>query len=316
MVGSHLLTQLSTGTKPVRAIFRNHIPDAVKNLPNVEWVNGDILDIIRIEELMEGVEQVYHCAAMVSYHPADRDLIMQQNVAGTANIVNAALSNNVKKLVSVSSVAAIGRLPENQPVDETVQWTPRPGISTYSKSKYLSEMEVWRGIGEGLNAVIVNPSIILGEADWNKSSSAIFKSVYDEFPWYSDGVHGFVDVRDVVNAMILLMESPVSGERFIVSAENISFRTLFDMIAEGFGKKKPSKKVTPFLAALVWRLEAIKSKISGGRPRVTKEMASNALTSVLYKNDKIMEYLPQFRYTPLNESVARICNYFLQQKTS
>lgn len=315
MVGSHLLSHLSAGNKPVRAIFRNQIPDAVKNLPNVEWVNGDVLDIIRLEELMEGIDQVYHCAAMVSYHPGDRDQIMQHNVQGTANVVNAALLNNVKKLVSVSSVAAIGRMPGSTPVDETAQWTPRPGISTYSKSKYLSEMEVWRGIGEGLNAVIVNPSIILGEADWNKSSSAIFKSVYDEFPWYSEGVHGFVDVQDVVHAMVSLMDSSISGERFILNAENMSFRTLFDMIADSFGKKKPSRKVNPLLAGLVWRMEALKSAISGSRPRVTKEMAANALTSVLYNNGKLIQHLPGFTYTPLKQSVERICTYFLQQKT-
>ena len=169
-------------------------------------------------------------------------------------------------------------------------------------------MEVWRGIAEGLNAVIVNPTIILGAGDWNKGSSEIFKSVYNEFPYYSEGVTGFADVQDVVRAMIALMESDITPGRFIISAENISYKVLFDMIAKGFHKKSPHKKITPFMAAVVWRFAAVKSLFTNEAPFITKETARTALAKVYFDNTKLLRALPWFRYTPLQDSVERICD--------
>jgi nucleoside-diphosphate-sugar epimerase len=174
-------------------------------------------------------------------------------------------------------------------------------------------MEVWRGIAEGLEAVMVNPTMILGDGDWNAGSSQLFKSVYNEFPWYSEGVTGFVDVRDVVKAMIALMESNISSERFVISAEDKNYKDVFDMIAKAFGKKPPHKKVTPFLAQVVWRLEAIKSLFTGKDPLVTKETAKTALAIVHFDNSKLKKFLPGFAYTPLEETIAHTCK-LLQQK--
>ena len=158
-------------------------------------------------------------------------------------------------MVHVSSVSALGRIREGEYITENMQWTEETSNSKYGQSKYMGELEVWRGIAEGLNAVIVNPSLILGAGDWNESSTEIFQSVYKEFPWYADGASGFVDVRDVARAMILLMGSEITAERFILSGENSSYRDLFNKIADAFNKKRPSKKVTPLLAAIVWRWE-------------------------------------------------------------
>ncbi len=210
LVGSHLVQALVQQGKQVRALYRSVIP-AYAGADTVEWVQGDIRDIIALEEALTGIKQVYHCAAVVSFNPKHNPALYQTNVEGTTNVVNACITVGVQKLVYVSSVAALGRMNQDVDIDENMHWSPKNNNSEYGKSKYLAEMEVWRGIGEGLEAVIVNPSIILGTGDWNGGSSQIFKTVYNEFNWYTDGITGFVDVTDVVSAMLLLMESNVSA---------------------------------------------------------------------------------------------------------
>ena len=273
----------------------------------VEWVKADILDIVALEEAMQGVNQVYHCAAIVSFNPKQKHALHKTNIEGTANVVNACLNANISKLLFVSSVAALGRIREDKPIDESMNWTEETSNSEYGKSKFLAEMEVWRGIGEGLNAVIVNPTIILGSADWDKGSAKIFKTVYNEFPWYTEGTTGFVDVVDVANAMIQLMKSDIEAQRFILSAETTSYKNLFYKIAAAFNKKPPHKKVTPFIAAIVWRLEALKGKLTGTEPLLTKETAKTAQAKVSFDNTKLKKHLPNFSYTPLQNSIERIC---------
>lgn len=306
LVGKHLIQLLVQQQKKIRAIYRSAIPDYA-GAGNVEWVQADILDVYSLETAMHNVTQVYHCAAVVSFNPKAKQALHHTNIEGTANVVNACLDAGVDKLLFVSSVAAIGRIRNDEEVNEDMQWNEKNNNSEYGKSKYLAEMEVWRGIGEGLTAVIVNPVIILGEADWEKGSAGIFKSAYQEFPWYTEGVTGFVDVADVVKAMQLLMDSPVHNQRFILSAVNITYREMFTTIAQAFGKKPPHKKVTPLIAAIVWRLEAIKGKLSGKNPLLTKETANTAQAKVYFNNRKFLQAFPAFHYTPLTESVARIC---------
>jgi len=207
----------------------------------------------------------------------------------------------------VSSVAALGRIRNDEMVTEKMNWTEETSNSIYGKSKYFGEIEVWRGIGEGLKAVIVNPSLILGGDNWETGSSAIFKNVYNEFPWYTEGISGFVDVRDVAHAMILLMNSEITSERFILSGENLSYREIFSLIANCFGKKPPSKKVTTFLAEIVWRLEQLKARFSGQKQLLTKETARTAQAKVYFDNRKILETLPQFHFTKIKDSIEFTC---------
>ena len=188
LVGSHLVQALVQQGKPVRALYRSAVP-AYTGADKVEWVQGDILDVISLEEALNGVSQVYHCAAVVSFNPKRINELFQVNVEGTANVVNACINAGVQKLLYVSSVAALGRMREDSAIDENMHWSPKTNNSEYGKSKYLAEMEVWRGIGEGLKAVIVNPTIILGAGDWNAGSTQIFKTVYNEFPWYTGGIN-------------------------------------------------------------------------------------------------------------------------------
>ncbi len=306
LLGGELIKQLLAKGSDVRAIYnKTPLPDF--HSAQFQQFQCNILDIVGLEEAMEGVNQVYHCAAIVSFEPSRKKEMFKINIEGTINVVNAALSTGVQKLVHVSSVAALGRIREDEPINESMNWTEETSNSNYGQSKYLSELEVWRGIGEGLDAVIVNPVIILGGGDWNTGSSQIFKSVYDEFPWYTEGVTGFVDVRDVAKAMIALMESDISKERFIISAENRSYRELFNLIADAFGKKQPSKKVTPFIAQVVWRLEAIKSKFTGKKPLVTKESAATALANVHFENGKLLKILPQFSYRAIEDTIKDTC---------
>jgi nucleoside-diphosphate-sugar epimerase len=192
-------------------------------------------------------------------------------------------------------------------VTEKMNWTEETSNSIYGKSKYYGEMEVWRGTAEGLKAVIVNPSLIMGGDNWDSGSSAIFKNVYREFPWYTSGVTGVVDVRDVARAMILLMNSPISAERFILSGENLSYRELFTMIANCFGKKPPSKKVSPALAEIVWRMEALKNWFTGKKNLLTKETARTAQAKVFFDHQKILNALPQFHFTKIKDAIEFTC---------
>jgi len=265
-------------------------------------------------DAMRGMEQVYHVAALVSFNPYRKKELFKINVEGTANVVNAAIEAGVKKLVHVSSVSAMGRIRKGQAIDESMFWTRETSNSNYGHSKYLAELEVWRGIGEGLQAVIVNPSLILGVSDWDNSSSKLFKSAYDEFPWYTDGGGGFVDVRDVAKAMVAFMDSDISGERFIVSAENRTYRDVFSLMANEFGKRPPHKKVTPFLAALVWRIEWLKSRVSKKEPMLTRETAVTGQALVEFNNNKLKQFLPSFEYITIDQSIKDVCRELLKRK--
>lgn len=306
LVGSHLIQSLMEKGLMVRAMYRQSIPQ-FKHAEKVDWIKGDILDVTSLDAALKGVDQVYHCAAIVSFSPKQAATMLHANVEGTANVVNACIAHQIKKLVFVSSVAAIGRIRQDGPVNETMNWTPETSNSIYGKSKYLAEMEVWRGMGEGLNVAIVNPVIILGAGDWNKGSSEIFKSAYDEFPWYTKGVSGFVDVLDVVDAMQLLMNSDVQGQRFIISGANVPYQEIFTLIAKAFNKRPPSKQVTPLLAAIVWRLEAVKGFITGKTPLLTKETAATAQAIVHFDNTKLLKAFPEFKYRSMDETIQRTC---------
>jgi nucleoside-diphosphate-sugar epimerase len=221
-----------------------------------------------------------------------------------------ALEQAVRRFVHVSSVSALGRMNKGETVNEEKKWDNNKGQTNYAISKFYGELEVWRAIGEGLPAVIVNPSTILGVGDWNQSSCAIFKSVYHEFPWYSNGINGFVDVGDVAQAIVTLMETDIVGQRFILNGDNWSYRQLFNAIADGFGKKHPHREATPFLSAIAWRLEKAKSMFSGKRPLLTRESARVARSKTYFDNSKILQQIPAFRFTPLEKTIQRACEAY------
>jgi nucleoside-diphosphate-sugar epimerase len=312
LVGTHLILDLHRrGIKP-KALYRSHIPEVVKD--KAEWIVGDILDVIGLEEAMDGIEEVYHVAGYVSFNPKHRQTMHKINIEGTANVVNACLDAGVQKLVHVSSVAALGRIRVDGAINEKMQWSEETSNSEYGKTKYLGELEVWRGISEGLNAAIVNPVIVLGEhGDWTKGSMNIFRNIYNGFKWYTTGSTGFIDADDVASAMVELMKSDVVSERFILSGENTSYQNLFNMVADAFGVKRPASRVTPFLAAVVWRIEKIKSFFTGNDPLVTKETSKTGMAAVSFDNTKFLKAFPDFRYQSLEDSVKRISASLKQQ---
>lgn len=306
LVGKELIKQLLSSGENITAL--SHRAAISLSHPNLNIVSGSILDISALEEIMEGITHVYHCAGMVSFEPKDKRSLLKINVEGTANIVNACISTGVKKIIHVSSVAALGRIREGATITEEMNWSEETSNSIYGKSKYFGELEVWRGMGEGLQAVIVNPTIILGGDNWETGSSAIFKKAYDEFKWYADGISGFVDVRDVVRAMILLMNSEINEKRFILNGENLSYKKIFSLIAQCFDKKPPYKKVTPLIANFIWRIEAIKGRLTGKEVLVTKETVETALAKVFFDNSKILEALPGFHFTPVENTIQFACS--------
>ncbi len=307
LLGSHLITQLIEDGHDVTAMYRTSIPATIVS-KYVNWVKGDILDIIFLEEILGSFDEIYHCAAVVSFNPNDKDEMFQTNINGTANMVNAALSVGVSKFCYVSSVAALGEGNNNGIINELIDYNTQKFNSHYGLSKFLAEKEVWRAIGEGLNAIIINPSIILGAGNWTKGSSAIFKAAYESFPWYAEGITGFVDVNDVVKAMTMLMQNKISGERFIISSENKSYKEVFSAIANVFAKQPPHKRVTRFIAAVIWRIEALKFKMTGKEPLVTKETAHDALAINKYDSNKLQMHFPEFSFTPISETIQRVCS--------
>jgi dihydroflavonol-4-reductase len=260
---------------------------------------------------MVGMDAVIHAAAKVSFDAADRSEMFRTNIEGTANVVNLALEAGISKVLHVSSVAALGRTKNGDTVTEEKKWEENAMNTNYALSKYHAEMEVWRGMGEGLNVTVVNPSTILGYGDWNSSSCAIFKNVYNEFPWYTTGVNGFVDVEDVARAIVLLLETDSKGERFILSGENWTFQELLNHIARGLNRKLPYRRATPLMAEIAWRFEKMKSVFTGKASFLTRESARVSQTKTYFNTSKIMTRLPGFKFTPLPRSIEKACKNYL-----
>jgi len=301
LLGSHLLYSLVNSGKTVRAIkraasnltevkyvFSFYSANSDELFSKIEWYDADILIPESLVEAFIGVNYVYHCAAMVSFNPKDKALLIKNNLQGTANVVDACLTFKIKKLVHVSSTAALGKASDNELVNEEMVWAPESKNTGYSISKFKSEMEVWRGMEEGLNAVIVNPSVIFGPGFWSKGSSSMFKRIKGGLRFYTTGGTGFVGVNDVVSSMISLMESDISGERFIINSENLSYLKVFSMIAKACGVRTPNIEATPFLGGLAWRLDHFKSWF-GFRRAITKEAISAGRNTSSFSNKKIIE---------------------------
>jgi dihydroflavonol-4-reductase len=314
-VGAYIIKELIQKGYFVRAIRRSKklpffIPADILN--KAEWVDGDVLDVIALDDAMKGIDALIHSAASISFARKDRKQMYKVNIDGTANVVNLALENSIKKLVHISSISALGRTSAGEHVTEEKKWVESKLNTHYGITKNKAEKEVWRGISEGLNAVIINPSTVLGYGNWHDGSCAIFRNVYREFRWYTTGINGFVDVEDVAKAAVLLMEIDISEERFILNSENWEFRQLFNTIADGFGKKKPSLEATRLLSSIAWRLEKVKSSLANRKPLLTKETAKIALSKTYWQNDKILKALPGFSFLSLEQSIKKACKNYAE----
>jgi len=326
LLGSHLLHELVSEGKEIRALKRNDSSlDEVRKvfgyydtdpgvlLSRIQWVTGSVTDVEVLEKALEGVEEIYHCAAVVSFDPKDKEQMMEVNVGGTAKLVNLATEKNIPKFCFVSSVASLGPGVEGIPLDETAYWKKTRASSWYSWSKFQSEMEVWRGIAEGLNAVIVNPSIILGPGHWHRSSGNLFRTLHRGMSFYTPGTAGYVDVRDVVKATVALMYREKFGERFILNSENLSYKEAFTIISLAFGKNSPRHKISRFFSSAAWRLDWLKSKIAPWPRVITKEMIRAGRQEKRYSSKKVCETLGM-KFIPFSESIHWTVEIFLKEQ--
>jgi nucleoside-diphosphate-sugar epimerase len=318
LLGSQLVFDLVMSAEKVRVLKRTTSSTALlkkkfKQQPHlyneIEFVDGDVLDIFSLEDALDGISHVYHCAAMVSFLANDNNLMQQINANGTANVVNACLHKGIKKLCHVSSVAALGRTEKGDVIDENAVWENSNYNTNYAISKYNAEREAWRGIAEGLNTVMVNPTVIIGEGNFKTDSSVLFANVYKGLKFYSEGVNGFVDVRDVSRCMIELMNRDISNERFVISGDNKSYKEVLFTIADKLQVKRPSIKVNAMLAEVAWRTEMLKSFFTGSKPMVTKETARTALNRHYYSSEKIKKTLG-IDFISLGASIKHWANFF------
>jgi dihydroflavonol-4-reductase len=329
LVGAHLLLHLiENGAEKVRSTHRD-----AKNLTKtkqlfelykkgdlyskIEWILADILDVPALELAFQDVDYVYHCAALISFDPDDEEKLRKVNIEGTANIVNFCINKKVRKLCHVSSIAALGDLlssegkhPIQTPINEQTEWNPEATHSDYAISKYGAEMEVWRGLQEGLPVVIVNPGVILGPGFWNQGSGILFQTVKKGISFYTNGSTGYVSVIDVVTSMHRLMHSDCSGEKFILISENYTYKDILESIADKMGVKKPTIHASASLLNLAWRLDWIKSKIVQSKRKLSKNSVESLLSTTVYSNDKIKEEL-NYSFTDIENYLETIIPYYI-----
>jgi dihydroflavonol-4-reductase len=309
-LGAELAFQLLKTETKIRCTKRpeSKIPNKlIAFVEEIEWVNASILDLSDLTEAFNDITKVYHCAALVSFEANLKEKMLAVNAEGTSNVVNLCIENNIEKLIHVSSIAAIGEAKGEDLITEKDFWEGFETHDGYAVSKYRGEMEVWRGINEGLNAVIVNPSVIIGEDAGKEGSGAIFETIRTGFKYYTQGGTGFVDVKDVAKIMILLMDSEIVNERFILNSENISYKDLFTKTAKIFDLPTPEKEAKPWMLTIAWRLSGIKNWILGSKGGLNKTTADNASKTSAYSNEKIKSAL-NVDFIPLQQSITKIVN--------
>lgn len=323
LVGSHLLVRLTQENEPIRAIYRT--PESIEKTKKVfsyytnistelfntiEWVQADITDVPSMIPAFKGIKKVYHCAAIISFDPADYRTMRKVNIHGTAIIANLCIDAKVEKLCFVSSIATIGDDPKKELATEENEWVGNEKNNGYAITKYGAETEVWRASQEGVAVVIVNPGVILGSGFWSSGAGTMFSQIYKGFPFYSEGVTGFVGVKDVIHCMVDLMESPCKNERFILVSENKSFKEVLFSIADAFGKKRPSRSVQPWQASMFWRWEWLLSKITARKTRMSKYTAKTLHTKTYYSSDKIKK-LEINKFESIEKIITSVSDDFL-----
>ena len=324
LVGSHLLYNLTKKGHLVRAIYKkkkkiktvkhvfSYYTKQVDDLfSKIEWVEANINNIPSLTSAFKDITKVYHCAAFISFDTKDYYALRRINIGGTANIVNFCLSNNVEKLCYVSSIATIGDSENGELITEESHWNPEKDHSVYAITKYGAEMEVWRGTQEGLNAIVVNPGIIIGPGFWHGGSGSLITVVHKGMSFYTNGIEGYVDIKDVVAIMINLMEGNLQNERYILTSENLSYKTFITKVALALKVKPPKKEASRALLNIAWRLDWLRSFLRGKRRRLTKHSASSIHMKSNYSSEKIISTF-NYKFIPIDESIARTSQLFLQ----
>jgi len=313
-VGSYLAKLLLERGEKIRAIKRaSSLLNLLGNYAEkIDWVEGDILDVVSLEEAMKGVSRVYHCAAMISFAAKDTEALMKVNIEGTANVMNAAIYAGVEKVVHVSSVAAFGLPIQGKIIDEKYS---DPNINKafwYFRSKQYGEREAWRAAEEGLSVVVACPGTILGAGWWDAEPNSIFGAVANGLSFYTTATNGFVDVRDVAEALVLLMEKGANGEKYILVSENLSYKELIWQVADEMKVRRPSIAAKKWLLTLAWISESVKTIFTKKEPLVTRESAAIAGVSFMYSNEKIKQLCFSFR--PIRTTISDTTKAYLDSK--
>jgi len=324
LLGSHLVFTLlnngedvfalkrkSSNTDIVKECLRIYSKNYIELFERINWVEGDILDFYLMDEMAKQHKEIYHTAAFVSFNKEYHSKMLDINIQGTVNIANACNKHN-SRLVYASSIASLGRGLTNDSTTENDYRDSSFKSSVYSKSKFLAEMEIWRAIAEGLDAVMVNPSVIIGPGDWNKSSTQLFKTVNNGLKFYTDGTNGYVDVRDVANIMFKLMKSSITAERYVLSSEDITYKDLFSNIAMELDKRPPFILANRVLSGMAWRAMSVVSFITSSTPLITKETSNSANSHYSYSSKKIIEEL-DYKFIPIAESIKHTARIFKSQ---
>jgi len=325
LVGSHLLYRLVSINEAVRAIYRNerklqqvkdvfatYRSDYASLFNAIEWVQADILDIPSLTEAFKNVTYVYHCAAFVSFEPDKYHGLRKTNIEGTANIVNFCISNNVEKLCYVSSIATLGEPVNNELITEETNWDPENDNSIYAITKYGAEIEVWRGTQEGLDVVIVNPGVILGAGIWKFGTGNLFKKAHKGLKYYTSGTIGLVAVEDVVTIMTDLMKGVIVNERFVLVAENWTYKQFLQTLALAVNAKKPEKMASLFLLSIAWKFDWLRHKLFGKRRQLTKNLATSLTTETYYDSEKLKSAL-NYTFKDINDTIYKIGDFYLKQ---
>ncbi|MCK0161497.1 NAD-dependent epimerase/dehydratase family protein [Allomuricauda sp. F6463D] len=324
LIGSHLLFHLLSNGSKVRSNFRTkesiekvqkvfgyYSDNASHLIKQIDWVYADITEPGDLESLFTGIEQVYHCAALISFDPKDYKILERTNVEGTANVVNLCLKFGIQKLCYVSSIAAIAPNIKQQEITEENEWNEAKA-SVYGITKYEAELEVWRGSQEGLSIVIINPGVIIGPGFWKSGSGTFFTYASKEKKYFIPGGTGFVTITDVINAMTALMKSDIHTERFILVNQNMTYKQLLQIIAPKLGVEPPTKKVSKFMLECFWRWDWVRSYIFGKRRKLSKVMARGLYRQENYSSQKIKSEL-DFTFDDLEKSIAFCCNKFMEK---
>ena len=316
LIGSYITKLLIDQGHSVRALKR---PDSDLSLlgsysDRIEWIEGDIDDVSLLKEALKNIETVIHCAAIVSYIPQDREKMYKVNVEGTANIVNAAIANNVGTFCHISSIAAIAKSGNEKIINEEFGLQELTFSTHYAKSKYLAELEVYRGKEEGLKIFIVNPSVVLGPGDWDKGSTSLFKYVFKKNLFYTQGSLNYVDVRDVAQIAheLLNTEKPINGHRFILNAGSIPYKDFFHKTGLLFQVKSPSIRASPFISEIAWRLVYLKNLFSSRKTIITKETVRLGKNQFFYDSGKIRSLLG-FHFRSLDETLNWTCKELVKR---
>ena len=324
-VGTYLLYELLKGNSSIKSTYRKEKNKELteeffklkdlnhpKLFNKIIWVKMDLTEMSSLDELYSGINIIYHCAAFVSLAKRHKNLLMETNVEGTSNIINYAIKHKIKKILFISSIASIGAKDYDSIINEDHSWNHKINHTDYALSKYKSELEVWRGSQEGVPAVIVNPGFIIGSHFWNRSSSSIFKRIYNGLKFYPTGKISLVSVEDVVIASIKLMNSKIQNERFILVSENMNYKEFLDLISKNLGKSLTKYPLKKPLLYIIYFFDIILSFL-----RIKKRFMSKALISTFNNNqefngNKIKKFI-SFRYEKIDKKVKEICKDFIDK---